>query len=267
MDAIIIKYYGFQYVLNKLPNEIKEKLSYDDSLLFSLISFKSSPRFYSKKDKYDIFNKINNESFKNIIIDSTISLFTDNDFNKLLFLYGLVISDEIDNYLNQYLNQISKDYSLNESINMADKIIADKYEFNTDDLIKNYPDSFIYYDYMDELIHLLFIKYYNFFGSTNYFKIAYRKMKKFYKNKTKPKIFNLEINESRYFDKYSTVIFNKNREEYIINNKNYHYDFNDFIDFIYSKIYDKINAINAFLFDNINDLFIKEYNIDPDIKI
>ena len=267
MDGIIIKYFQFKNVLDKLPIEIKEKISYDDSSLFSLISFKSSTRFYSKKDKYDLYNKMNNESFNKLIVDLTLKLFSDNNFNELLFLYGLIISETVDNYLNQYLSQISKDYTINESINMADKIIADKYEFNINNLISNYPNSFVYYPYMDKFIHILLVKYYNFFGSTNYFKRAYKKMKKFYKNKTKPKIYNLDIIETRYDDKYSTIIFNKDKNEFIIDDKKYNYEFNDFINFISNRINDKINAVNAYLFDNQSDLFRDEFNIDKNIKL
>ena len=130
MNALILKYFCFKKLIDKEPELIKEKLEYDDSLLFSLLSFKQSAMFYSKKDKYEIYNKLNNESFIDLIIESAINLSKENDYNKLLFLYSFVIDYYVDYYITPYLSIFAKDYSLCEATNMLDSIVANQNEFN-----------------------------------------------------------------------------------------------------------------------------------------
>lgn len=268
MDALLLEYYQFKDLFEKLPNLINEKFEYDDSLLLTLLSFKTSPLFYSKNDKYDLYNKFNSNKFNDFIIECAISLSINNDYEKLLFLYGMIISDTTINYLRQYLEQIVPEYPINEAINMIDSIIADKNEINIkDSLLDKYPEAFNYYTYMDKLVHRPLVRIFSFFGSTNYFKRAYKKMKKFYKSKTKKKIFKIEKNETKYSDTYSTKIFNKDKNEFKLDDKIYKFEFNDLMDFINDKIYKKINALNAYLFDNYKDNFIKEFNILDDKKI
>ena len=43
MDALLLEYYQFKDLFEKLPNLINEKFEYDDSLLLTLLSFKTSP--------------------------------------------------------------------------------------------------------------------------------------------------------------------------------------------------------------------------------
>ena len=268
MDGIIIKYYQFNNLINRLPSVIKDKFNYDDSLLLSLLSFKSSARFYSKRDKHQIYNRIDSELYKDFILDSAINLSINNDYEKLLFLYGLIISDTTSYYLKIYLEQISDEYSFNESLNMVDKIYADKNNLNINEsILKQFPTAFIYHKYMDELIHTSFIRNFGFFSTDNYFKIAYKKMRKFYKKNTKNKIGNLDKNETIYPETYSTKIFNKDRNEFVIDNKKYKYELNEFINFIDDIIYKKIDALNNYLFFNQEKDFIKEFNIPKDKKI
>lgn len=267
MNALILKYFCFKKLIDKEPELIKEKLEYDDSLLFSLLSFKQSAMFYSKKDKYDIYNKLNNESFIDLIIESAINLSKENDYNQLLFLYSFVIDYYVDYYITPYLSIFAKDYSLCEACNMLDSIVANQNEFNISiPLSKQFKDAFKYYDYMDDLIHLIMIKLYNFFGSTNYFKIAYKKTKKFYKN-YKAKINGINKKELKYPETYSTSILNKNKDEYEIYDKVLKYDLNEYINYINNIINRKIKSLNAYLFDNFKDDFIKEFNIPVDKKI
>ena len=261
MDALILKYYIFKKLIEKLPNVIKANLQYTDNELVNYVSFNTSPLFINK-DKYELYDNFKSDKYKDFIIEVIINLSIKNDYQKLLFTYGLLISNYVDIYFNEYLRNIDSETSINILFNMLDLYVSEINEIDLNDKIFN---EFTYYDYMDELIHSPLIRIYNFLCSKAYFNIAYKKMNKFY-NKNK-KIRNYKKEECIYPTTINTLLLNKDKKKMTVLGKNINYDLNDFINYVTNKLLNDIKAINEYLFEKQNDHFREIFNIDKDKKI
>ena len=188
MDKIILNYYFFKKVIDKLDDNIKSNLRYDEDLLLNLSNFKSSPLFFDiyklKNDrKYNMYENFHSELFDEFLIECAINLEKENSYKKLLLFYGMLTHHVLESQIDPYLNALkSDDYDIRYAENMIDYYYSKKLEL---DIIKKplndkLPQAFLYLDYMDELIHNPMIKVFKLMSSKNYFKKCYKKLRRFY---------------------------------------------------------------------------------------
>ena len=102
-------------------------------------------------------------------------------------------------YLTQYINSLRDEkITLNKALNMLDYFYTlknDNFDLSKMSLNMKFKDGFIYYDYMDDLIHEPLIKVYSFFCSKSYYSKSYKRKEYFYKHMTrsKTKIKNIKV--------------------------------------------------------------------------
>ncbi len=267
MDGLFLRYYIFKNTINNIDKSIIN-IDIDDNLLFNSISFTTSALFFNKlkKDKYDLYNKIN-DNLSDLLIESLISIEKHNDFNKLLFIYSLVTNKKINEYYNSYfmLFETSKLYNYN----MIDSYLSSKEDFNlfNESIIKHYNIKFKFNPIYNELIKYPFVKLFKFFGTLNYFNKSYKNMNKFYKNKYHFKYKKYKMNEIKYDKKIDTSILNLGNNVFTLNNKNYNYSLDEFNELIIKDILTEINVINDYLFNHDDKKIRKYYNIKDEKKI
>ena len=261
MDGLALKYFIFKKLIDKLPIVIKDNLHYQDSDLINYISFDSSSLFVNK-DKYQIYDNFRSPKYNDFIVEVIINLSIKNDYEKLLFVYGILVSDYTNKYFNEYLSNFNNEESKYRLLNMIDLYISKTYEIDlNDELFKNYT----YYNYMDELIHSPMIRIYNFLCSNEYFKNAYKKMNSFYQKNKKIKSLNKE--DYIFPDEVLTSILNNERNKIKILNKEINYDIDQYIDYVTNKIFDDIKGINEYLFEKNDTRFREIFKINKDKKI
>ena len=283
----MIHYFFFKDVISKLDSNIQNSLDYDDNLIFNFANFNTTPSFYKlfnlfKNDKYKIQNYFDSNEFNSFIVDSIINLQKDNDYKKLLFLYGMVSHRILNNYLYPYVHALkSNEYSFNIALNMLDFYYSkyNGFDVKKESIYKKFPDSFIYYDYMDELIRNPLIKNFKLMSSKEYFIRCYKKKKKFYKKyaKVRYKIIYLSIisifyhkhgitpKEFPYKDRIDTKLLNKKKDYFKIGEKDYNDTFEEIIQKALKETTSTIQAINSYLFSNNDTKIRKIFNI-PETK-
>lgn len=236
-----LNYYLFTKIINNTDEYIKSKFNYTDCDLLSYLSFKIAPKYYARKDKYDLYNRFKTDTFNDLIVECSINLDKENDFDNLLFIYGLIISNTSFKLLNE--KEIDS-FKIN-------KYISEKYNISFDmNFYKENHKKIDYKEKMDHLVHNPLIKIYNFFGSYNYFIRAYKKYKKNFKKELKQKDIPVEYN-------FDEIVFDNVRITNI----------DDYIEFIYNEIKIKIDSLNEYLINN-NDKKIRiEFNIAKEKKI
>lgn len=283
MDKIILNYYFFKKVIDKLDDNIKSNLRYDEDLLLNLSNFKSSPLFFDiyklKNDrKYNMYENFHSELFDEFLIECAINLEKENSYKKLLLFYGMLAHHVLESHIDPYLNALkSDDYDIRYAENMIDYYYSKKLEL---DIIKKplndkFPQAFLYLDYMDELIHNPMIKVFKLMSSKNYFKKCYKKLRRFYssskmslikrmnyplwdlfrKNKIKAKSFY-------YRDDIDTKLLNMEKNEYQIGENTYNYSLDEVINIALDDVLERINAFNLYLFETNDKKLRKLYNID-----
>ncbi len=289
MNGAMIHYYFYKDVLDKLDNEIKEKMDFNESLLFNYANFNSSPTFFKlfnffKIDKYGMQNNFDGVNFNNFIVDCAVVLNKENKFNQLQFLYGMMAYRILNDYLYPFINTLkSNDYSFNIALNMIDFYFAKRNGFDVtkESIYEKFPDSFIYYDYMDELIRFPLVKNFKLMSSESYFKRCYKKKKKFYKRfaKVKYKAFLLSFyslfyrrrkilpKEFPYRKKIDTNLLNVKKAYFKIGEFEYNYTIDELVNKALKDAVNKIKALNSYLFDNNENKFRKEFNISEEKKI
>lgn len=287
VNAVMIHYYFFKDVVSKLDLNIQTCLDYDDNLIFNLANFNTTPSFYKlfnlyKNDKYKIQNYFDGNDFNSFIVDCIINLQKDNDYKKLLFLYAMVSHKILNNYLYPYIHALkSNDYSFNIALNMLDFYYSKwhGYDITKESIYKTFQNSFIYYDYMDELIRNPLIKNFKLMSSQAYFNRCYKKKKKFYKKyaKVRFKIIYLSLlsifylkhgitpKEFPYKDKLDTKLLNKKKEYFKIGEKEYNDTVEEIIQKALKETISTIQAINSYLFSNNDTKIRKIFNI-PETK-
>ncbi len=236
-----LNYYLFNQIVDNLDGYIKSKFEYENTDILSYIYFKNVPSCYSKKDKYKLVENFNTDKFKDFIIECAINLSKENDFDNLLFLYGLIISYSSSKLLSKY--EIDK--------NLIDNYISKKYEilFDINYFKDNSKKIFNYTEKMDDMVHNPLIRIFDLFLSNNYFSRGYKKCKKYFKKESK------NINT---IDEINIEIPSINK--YIKN-------IDDFIDYIYNEIKEIIDSVNTYLIER-NDKQIRViFNIDKEKKL
>ena len=182
MKACIINYYFFKDVFKGINESIKEEFYYDDSLIFNFTNFLSIPYYayaYNiiKKDKYQLYDKFEN-NFYDFFLECVISLNEKNDYKRLFFLYCILATKTLHEYLDPYiLRYKDNEESLDEVFNMLDYYYAyqDGIDLTKEPIYNTFNNSYTYYDYVDELIHYPLIRAYQFLASKQYFVKAYKR--------------------------------------------------------------------------------------------
>ena len=236
-----LNYHLFKMLINNLDDYIKNKFEYEDTDILSYISFKSIPNYYSKKDKYGMIEKFNSDKFNDFIVECAINLDKENDFNNLLFLYGLIISDTSSKLL---LKNVINNENINNYISLKYDIKFDlDYYKNNNKKILNYTDK------MEDLVHNPLIRIFDLFASYYYFIRGYKKYKKNFKK---------EINKNKSKDlSLDNISFEENGIKNI----------DDYITYIYETINIKIKALNLYLFEQNDKNFREEFNINKEKKV
>lgn len=287
MYGAMIHYYFFNDLVSKLDSNILQKMDYDDNLIFNIANFNTSPSFYKifnlfKGDKYKIQNKFDNNEYNSFIVDCIINLQKENDYKKLLFLYGMVSHRILNNYIYPYIYTLKSDeYSFNRALNMLDFYLSkwNSFDVTKESIYKKFSEAFTYYDYMDELIRNPMVKDFKLMSSQEYFKKCYKNKKKFYKKFAKVKYKSIYLSlvallyhknglspkEFPYKDRIDTRLLNKKKEFFKIGDKEYNDTFEEMIQKAQKEALNTISAINSYLFSN-NDVKIRKiYNI-PETK-
>ena len=274
----ILKYHIFKNVLNNVNIDFNSNVEITDDLLFNLANFNTVSNYYTilKNNKYDINSKFNN-GFNDFFIDCLINTNKEYDYNKLIFIYALYSSNEIDNYINQYIDNLNINIDKNIIYNMIDKYISTKIDINLNNkLINIFKDGFNYYDYIDDVIHNPLIKHYYIMSSYNLYKLFYKYKYKFYKHYTSNNLYILihKIrhlnNKSKYFKyKYEITddILNISNNEYNINDKKCNYNLDKLIEYIINKLVTNIEIFNKYFIENDDKELRKLFKINKDKKI
>ncbi len=270
MKAPYLHYTFFKKVTLNIESMIKKEIEYDDNLIFNLANFNNIGYFYSLKsfkDKYQFTDKLN-EKFDEFIVECLLNIEKHNNYNQLFFLYSLVASNTLEKYLNKYLESIENDKLNDEEIyKMIDFSISskDNIDISKNNLYKIFKNSFEYYDYMDELIHNPCIKLFRFMASTNYFKRCYKNKKKYYKSFMKTNLrYPIHLLVSKMFrskKRTKDMLYNDPRDTDIP------LITDGMLDIAYKDVMKKIEAINAYLFDDKESDLRKEFNIDNEQKL
>lgn len=285
----MIHYYFFKNVITNLDNDILEKLEFDDNLVFNLANFNNTPSFYSlfhitRNDKYKIQNYFDGMEFNSFIVECMINLQKNNNYKQLLFLYAMVTHRTLNDYLYPYVNALkSSDYSFTTAINMLDFYDAKRNGFDVtkDSIVKEFHDSFVYYDYMDELIRYPMVKAFKLMSSESYFKRCYRKKKTFYKKyaKVKYRMVLLKLwslffrkhgiipTDFPYRKKIDTKLLNVKKDHYKIGEREYCDSLDEILKNALKDSLTIISAINSYLFDNNDQKIRKIYNIPEEKKL
>ena len=279
----MIHYYFFNDLVNRLDNQTKTKLDYDDNLLFNLANFNTSPSFYklfniSKRDKYKVQEYFDSDDFYSFLVECAINVQKDNDYKKLLFLYAMISHKILSSYLYPYITSLkSNTYTMDVGLNMLDFYFARRHglDVTKESLYNKFKGGFIYHEYMDELIRYPMIKICKLMSSESYFTKCYKRKKKFYRKYgvVKYKIVWLKFTSLLYRKKgtlpkdfpYKKIIdanlLNVRRKEFILNDKTYNGTIDDLYEKAIKDSIEAIKALNLYLFDNNDKLFRKLFKI------
>lgn len=288
MNGFMLRYYFLKKLIAKLPKAILSELNYDDSTIFDLASFMSTPFFYKllskfRRDKYKLYDKYTIEKLEEFLLEGVIILSKVNDYKKLLLLYAIEAYISFNKHIIPYIEaNKSETTTLTEALNDLDYYYTLKYD-NIDisrvRISKIFPKKFEYESYMEDLIHKPFIKCFSFFLSKEYMKKAYKNKNKFFKKHTKRKskfrLFFTRINDKLFYNKLpiklselsyndviDTKILNLEHLPYNFLNKNINLEFDEFLNLIINNTYDRIYAINEYLFYKKPELLLKRYKTD-----
>lgn len=278
MKSLYMNYYFFKDVLSNVKESILSEFVYDDSLIFNFSNFLNIPYFayaYSlfKKDKYNLYEKMNND-FYDFFLDCVIQLNMKNDYKRLFFLYALITTKTLHEYLTPYINKYKeKQETLDDIYNMLDYYYAysSGIDLTKEYLYEVFDNAYSYYDYVDNLIHYPIVKNYHFMASKNYYIKAYKRFYKYCKhdsaakskigfNKLFDKVFRKGKKEKYYFvyqAKLNTSILDRKSDP----------NLNQVLKNAKEASLARIHAMNDYLFTKNTKLFKKTFNISEDKKI
>ena len=282
MHGVMLNYYLYSNIINELPNQLDDKKGISKDLLFNFANFNTTPWFYHgfhKKDKYDLYNKLNSDKFNDFYVDTLIELKKDLSYEKVLFIYGIYINHYFMNKIYAYINALKhKNTNIYEALNMLDYYISNKY-YNIDlkktNLRMYFEDGFNYYPYMDKLIHNPLLKEFDIFLSKNYLIKCYKKKRNFYDFCTKSHfgfkrlffkiggVFRHNKNTKYYFyqNKIDTYLLNIVKKEYIIDDNKYKYTFEEYLNYIKKEILKNLSDINDYIFNDKDKKLRKLFDI------
>lgn len=285
MNGEMINYYFLKDVIKHIPSEIECELIYDDSLLFNFANFLNVPKFYClynlfKKDKYDL-NKKFEEDFNTFFLECAIYLHQLNDYKRLFFLYSILAINNFKKRLNPYLEKVKdKNDSFEKCYNMLDTYLANKEQIDltTTPLYELFNNAFIYYDYVEDLIHIPLLRAYKFMGSSGYFKKSYKRFRHFAKKNTTGKykkgfynLFDHMFGKNKQKKKY--FLYTKDMNMNLLNLKDdeskelSQETFNDVWEISLKTTLEDITALNDYLFAKNEKNFRKRFNIPQEKKL
>ncbi len=267
MNRIIIKYYFFKDLLTKLNNNLIIKFNYNNDDLFNYSSFIDLPSYYNfyKKSKpffnKNVFNN-DNDIFLSFIRELVLNIDRKNDFDNLLFIYGLLSSFILDKNLDKYYesNEIEDKNIIDNMLDYHLMKTNDNIDLSSNYLFKLFK-NINYTNKMKQLVHYPFVKIYNQFGEVQFINNCYKKRKSFYKHYAIKNIFSPKFifKNKKYKLKYRYIKYESIDEkllsdlDYIINKSIY--EVNEYID-----------TINLYLFENKDKDFRKLFKINDDYK-
>lgn len=278
MKSLYINYYFFKEVLSNVNESIVSEFIYDDSLIFNFSNFLNIPYFayaYSlfKKDKYNLYEKMNND-FYDFFLDCVIQLNMKNDYKRLFFLYALITTKTLHEYLTPYITKYKeKDETIDDIYNMLDYYYAysSGIDLTKESLYQVFNNAYTYYDYVDNLIHYPIVKNYHVMASKNYYLKAYKRFYKYCKHdsaasnkkffhKLFDTLFRHGIKHKQYFvytAKLNTSVLDRKSDN----------NLNQVLKLAKEASLARIHAMNDYLFTKNTKLFKKTFNIKEDKKI
>lgn len=289
MKGSFINYYFMKDCIKEIPNAVKDVFPKENSIYFNMANF-STVSIYSfiynpfKKDKYELDLKLRS-SYLNFIVECAILLkssMEENDsyfIESLLFLYGLITTNTLSDYLYPYLKGIKKDaLNLDSALNILDTYMAkkNKIDLTKESLYSLFPNAYTYYDSIEQLIRNPMVKCYRFMGTNTYYKKSYKRFNKFAKHskdqsrlwdyKLFDNLFRRKKNKKIYLiytkDEDSTLL-NLKKEAYIVNGIEKHESFEQLLKLAKDKAIKRIEALNNYLFIPKGEQeFREEFHID-----
>lgn len=290
MKGSILNYYFMKDCIKEIPNVVKDIFPKENSIYFNLSNF-SSVSIYSfiynpfKKDKYEIDKLIRN-NYLDFIVESAILLKSSMEENDsyftecLLFLYGLITTNTLRDYLYPYLKGIKKDsLNLDYALNVLDYYYAkkkDKIDLTKESIYHLFPTAYTYYDSIEQLIRNPMIKCYRFMGTNSYFKKSYKRFNKFAKRSNKTnrlwdykfydKLFNRKKEKKEYLiytKNEDSSLLNLKKESYIVNGIEKNESLDQLLKIAKDKAIKRIEALNKYLFIPKGEQeFREEFHID-----
>ncbi len=288
MALSMLHYYFLKRIVDNTPTPIKEKLEYDNDLIFNLSTFNDLGMFYKlfhpvKKDKYKLNEKLSSEQFKDFILECLFICKKNNDNQQLLFIYAMICHNILKENIDTFLSaRLTKKLKYDIACNMIDFYYAkayDKLDLTKIPLTAFFPNGFTYYEFMEELIHNPFIKIFSFFCTKQYFSHAMKRKKFYYsycnRSRTKIKlifykfydwIFNHrgkpKASHYLYTKKVNTTLFNLRNKPYLIGEETYTYSLENVIDNAYNLAKDNLEVINQYIFYDNDKPLKKFYKIE-----
>jgi hypothetical protein len=293
MKGALLNYFFLMKTIKELPTTMTDKFPKDKSAYFNFANFLNVSTYsfiYNpfKKDKYKLQELIRN-NYKEFIVEVSIlfkahmedsdSIFIDG----ILFLYGLISTNTLMDYLYPYIKGIKKDsYNLDKALNYLDSYIAakDNIDLTKTSLYELFPNAYTYYDSIEEFIRNPLIKCFRFMGSNSYYKKSYKRFHTAGKNSNKrgrlwdyiffDKLFHKkDKKEYLIYTKYEDLsLLNLKKEDYIVNGITYNTTFEEVLDKALELSLKRIHALNSYLFLEKKDQeFRLEFNIDKNKKL
>lgn len=255
MALTMLHYYFLKQSIEKIPGNIKNNLEYDNDLLFNLSTFNDLGVFYKlfnpvRKDKYRLNELLESEKFYEFILECLHICKRANDYRQFLFIHAMTAHFILQRHVDQYLSvRLSKSLRYDAACNMIDYYYAmaeDNLDLTKTALTDYFPGGFVYYDYMESLIHKPFIKVFSFFCTKSYFTHSMKMKKNFYahfnRSKTRVKLvfyklYDILLNHRGkpkaslylYTSKVDTSLFNLRKKPYLIGETTYTYSLEDII--------------------------------------
>lgn len=293
MALCMLNYYIFKDSLESLDKQVIEKMEYDDDLLFNLSTFNDLGLFFKlfnpfKKDKYQIYKKIYNNDFYKFILECIGIAKANNNYQQLLFIYAMCSSFILKKNFDSFIkDKLSRRLSYDKACNMIDYYYAmskDNLDLTKIKLSKHFKNSFIYHNYMEDLIHNPLIKIYKFFCSKRYFTHSMVMKGYYYSSCTTSKfklkyipyfIYDILFNHLGkpkacsyiYNKRIKTSILNLAKKEYVVDDIVYNYSIEDIYNNSLNEIKAWYKAINQFIFFSDEKAIRKIFNIDKEEKI
>ena len=285
------KYYYIKRTLKKLPQAIRDRLSFDDATILNLASFNTLPNYFRIlnpfiKDRYNLANKLNElDGFNKFILECLYIVKREDKLDKLLLLYTIVLNHTFTLHIDRYLNAIKDPkLSIDEAHNMLDFYLAsknDEIDLSKTNVYKKYPNAFKVEKYMIEVVREPLIKLFSQFSIETMLIKCQKRRKFIYNYICKPNWFNKAILKSYdfifrlkdkyhlvdlpYYGKIDTRILNLNNSEYEIDGIKYNKSFDDVLKEAKIDGLNKLNAINDYLFNKHDKALRKEFNIADSI--
>lgn len=276
MKSVYLNYYFFKDVVSNIKESILQEFIFDDSLMFNFSNFVNMPYFayaYNiiRKDKYNLYEKLNNQ-FDDFFIDCIIQLNMKNDYKRLFFMYALISTKTLHDYLDPYINKYKEpEETIDDVYNMLDYYFAytENFDLTKEPLFTKFPDAYSYYNYVDDLVHYPIVKNYHIMASKNYLIKAYKRFyiyckydssdsSKSFTHNLFDKLFRRGLKHKQYFlytSKLNTSILDRKQDD----------NLNQLLKLAKEQTLLKINAMNDYLFTKNTKLFRKTFNI-PESK-